>query len=472
MAHIEICENVLLRYASECGPEGQGGAKGGYLKGHIQVPTCAPGEILKMVLSVFPTQDVIETLEKKMGQQKFYPQPLILYARRMGGKVRQKEMEPVPASYHWRMTFIIEVRDINISHENNSYTLYQGSNVRIVNKIEQNDVKNLRRSGIPTDLRLKNTIVATLDDQHRIHLGGQKEDEMTSKRLSIGVLKPKLDRRRGGGEREVTIRSVLEDMLGEDSPHLAHCQETFTAKNKVNLTRFRIKVNFIKLPSPWASHNLDLPSESAGEATSEDILDTGEWALDLFFVTPRESCLSGGHEITLTSEYDIKKDVRPIFQVYDENDEPCELVQSLNQPKIKSVSSKNDLGSYIGKKTSFILITPAQKKELCLELKEKNLKLKILLKREKYVSQKKFEFKYLDIGYCPYQHSLSLPRIESARPFISKRKVEEGKEEKKNSSPTRPKILRTETRLDESFRLPPISEMMTTTEHMRQVFCS
>ena len=90
MAHIEICENVLLRYASECGPEGQGGAKGGYLKGHIQVPTCAPGEILKMVLSVFPTQDVIETLEKKMGQQKFYPQPLILYARRMGGKVRQK----------------------------------------------------------------------------------------------------------------------------------------------------------------------------------------------------------------------------------------------------------------------------------------------------------------------------------------------------------------------------------------------
>ena len=110
MAQIQICENVLLRYVSECGPEGAGGAKGGYLKGHIRVPHCARGEVIKMVLTVFPTEEVIQALRAKIGLQQFYPQPLILYARRMTGKIRQKEMEPIPASYHWRMTFIIEVR--------------------------------------------------------------------------------------------------------------------------------------------------------------------------------------------------------------------------------------------------------------------------------------------------------------------------------------------------------------------------
>ena len=346
--------------------------------------------------------------------------------------------------------------------------------MRILNQIHQNDLKNLRRTGIPTDLRLNDTIVATLDDSHCIQLGGQNEDVTAARKLSIGVLKPKLDRRRAGEEAEVTIRSVLEDMLG-DSSHLTHCEETFTAKNKVNLTTFRIKLNFYKqkFPSP-RTYNLELLTESVGEAISEDILDTGEWALDLFYVTPRESCLRGGHEVMLVSEYDLKKDVRPIFQVYDENDEPCELLHSLNQPKIKSVSSgnKTDLGCYIGKKTCFILITPDQREELCIELKEKNLKLKILLKRGKYVSQNKVEFKYLGISNCPYQHSLHLPKIELAKPFISKRKVEEGKEEKKNSNSTMSKIIRTDAQFERGFRLPPISEMMTKEENLRQVICS
>ena len=108
-ADIDISGHVLLRYASECGPEGQGGAKGGYLKGSIQVPDL-PGQALRMVLTVAPTEEVVGLLRAKLGQREFYPQPLMLYVRRMAGKTRQKDWEPVPASHHWRINFIIEVR--------------------------------------------------------------------------------------------------------------------------------------------------------------------------------------------------------------------------------------------------------------------------------------------------------------------------------------------------------------------------
>ena len=110
MADIDISGNVLLRYASECGPEGQGGAKGGYLKGSIRLPDRDPGEVLRMVLSVAPTEEVMGLMKPELGEREFYPQPLMLYVRRMAGKIRQKDWEPVPASHHWRINFIIEVR--------------------------------------------------------------------------------------------------------------------------------------------------------------------------------------------------------------------------------------------------------------------------------------------------------------------------------------------------------------------------
>ena len=346
--------------------------------------------------------------------------------------------------------------------------------MRIINNIPAEDLINTARTNIPTDLRDRNTIVATLDQNHCIQLGGQKEEEKGPTKLSIGVLKPKLERK-GRSSCEATIQSVLADMQGQSNKQLSDwCEECFTAKSKVNLTMFRIKVNFYQEPPDcqlwqlpdWVSHPL-LLTEPAGEAISQDILDTGEWALDLFYVSPRVSCLDGGHEITLVSEYDLKKDVVPVFQVYDEYDEPCELSQRLNQPKIKCGGrSTNDHGRYIGKKTSFIMLCPGQGRELLTELNNRKLKLKILIKRGKYVSHNKFEFKYLEVSgdSCPYQHQHNhlLPTIESAKPFSSKRRVEEGKKEKK----TRQKINKTETQAQD-ISLPPISEMIEVHEDLR-----
>ena len=348
----------------------------------------------------------------------------------------------------------------------------EGENVRIVNHIPPEDLINRGRTHIPTDLRKGNTIVATLDRNHCIQLGGQKEEENGPTKLSIGVLKPKLERK-GRSSSEATIQSVLADLLGDDSRELAEgCEECFTAKSKVNLTMFRIKVNFYTQTDchhlSWVSQPL-LLREPAGESISQDILDTGEWALDLFYVSPRVSCLGGGHEITLVSEYDLKKDVVPVFQVYDEQDEPCELSGRLNQPKIKNGLSSNDHGLYIGKKTSFIMLCPGQARELLTELSARKLKLKLLIKRGKYVSQKKFEFQYLEMSgeHCPYhhQHNHRLPTIESAKPFSSKRKVEMGKEEKK----TREKKNKTETETNdlENISLPPMSEMMEVHQPLR-----
>ena len=81
MPEINIIDNVLLRYASECDPEGTGGAKGGYLKGFIKVPECHLGEILKMEVSVCPTEELEKKLRDKIGDQVRYPQPLMLYVR-------------------------------------------------------------------------------------------------------------------------------------------------------------------------------------------------------------------------------------------------------------------------------------------------------------------------------------------------------------------------------------------------------
>ena len=356
--------------------------------------------------------------------------------------------------------------------------------MRIVNQIPPEDVVNRARTNIPTDLREENTIVATLGKNHCIQLGGQKEDEKGPTKLSIGVLKPKLERK-GRSSCEATIQSVLADMLGGGKEgkegqdrYLADCEDCFTAKSKVNLTMFRIKVNFFKqrdcLLPDWVGDPQVLQSP-AGEAISQDILDTGEWALDLFYVSPRVSCLAGGHEITLVSEYDLKKDVVPVFQVYDEYNEPCELSQRLNQPKIKKGNANgNDLGLYIGKKTSFIMLCPGQTRELLAELTHRRLTLKILIKRGKYVSRNKFEFKYLDVSgeHCPYQHQHNheLPTIESAKPFSSKRKVEEGKEEKKNHDydSTRLKMNRIGSQMNDiAMPLPPISEMMDVPEDLR-----
>ena len=90
----------------------------------------------------------------------------------------------------------------------------EGENVRIINNIPAEDLTNRARTNIPTDLRLRNTIVATLDKNHCIQLGGQKEEEKGPTKLSIGVLKPKLERK-GRSSCEATIQSVQADMLGQ-----------------------------------------------------------------------------------------------------------------------------------------------------------------------------------------------------------------------------------------------------------------
>ena len=138
--------------------------------------------------------------------------------------------------------------------------------------------------------------------------------------------------------------------------------------------------------------------------------------------------------VILLSEYDLKSDVKPIFQVYNDNNEPCALENKLSQPKERTEKRKHgDLGCYIRKKTSFILITPSQSIEVLQEIKAKNLKLKILIKRGKLVSQNKFDFEYLDFN-CYYNHNHQLPEIKSARPYHPKKKAEKGEDKKQQQN--------------------------------------
>ena len=333
--------HTQMRYISEWDPREAAHTKGGYLEGEIAVPDL-PG-LIRMEMSTHPAADahpLISTVH-----------PILLHLVRIGHNGREQELEPVPNFTHWRQVFEVE-----------------GDKVFVLNQTSPLDVE---KDGTPRQVPPR-PCVAYLKAGRKIHLSKRKGD------LNLILLLPKQRARSIDGE--TTVPRVLMDRLGiPDSKALLPYERMYKGKNGKNLKKMRIKVTF-----------------SAGDYKSttvspQTIVDTGNkdiGAMDFVDAHPRRSCCRGGRKVILLSEYNLCKDIVPVFLVYTtdpetgEEEERSDLEQLLRQPE--DVEVRN---------TQVLFRTPAQ--DRLEELVEPH-KLKLAVRRlaDGHLSTTKFTWKF------------------------------------------------------------------------------
>ena len=347
-------KSVLLRYVSEWDPRSSGKTKGGYMEGVIRG---VPREARKMVLQTIPDEEFARKMERELAHLGYHligsVHPLLLHVVRMGKGKRDNELEPVPTFYHWRQDFLLD----------------QQNNVRIFNRASDLDVGR----NIPVSVTDRRSIVTTVNSQGAIVLGGKRGE------LNLIALQPKQDGRAKADE--ATVTKVLGDRLGTDDKGLIQSvEQLFKKVHSSNLKMFRIRADFYD----EAGYNI-------GFTMSETIKDTGNkksGAMDLHDVSAQKSCTKGGRKIFMESEYSLAKDVRPVFQVYDEADNHWpEDDEKLNQPGGKAVKVRNN---------AIHIITPEQQESVIDQLALENKTIFLLFKRDSdgYCSPRKFPFQY------------------------------------------------------------------------------
>merc|ERR1719481_268525 len=108
----------------------------------------------------------------------------------------------------------------------------------------------------------------------------------------------------------------------EDGPLLQKYEKLFKGKNIRNLKKLRIQARFF-------NNSFDKTVLS-----DQEIIDTGNkdiGAMDFLDMHPRKSCEKGGRQIIIVSEYNLSKDVVPIFEVYINNHQTLERAPSLDR---------------------------------------------------------------------------------------------------------------------------------------------
>ena len=304
---------ILQRYISEWDPRGKGKTKGGYLEGQIVVPCVEKNQQLKMMLSIVPTEElvteIIETFPH-INRDIAMAHPMLLHNVRIGKGKRKNELEPVPFNNSWKLIYILE-----------------NGNVRICN--EQN-LNIDDRNTIPMDPMNENSIVTTYGEDNIIHLG--KKSEM----MNLIPLQPKQKSRATGGL-EANIEDVLTHRLNSfgfnDQETLENIESFYYKKkggkkgrdkNGVNIKKFRMRVDFFLGGNPVITE------------FSDEIKDTGnktEGSMDIFDVINQKSCCRGGRKVCIVSEYSLsKEDVRPVLQIYDQDDNQVPEMEYLINP--------------------------------------------------------------------------------------------------------------------------------------------
>jgi len=348
---------VLLRYVSEWDPRETGKTKGGYMSGMIRG---VPSQATNMVLQTVPGDEYALRMQSELGHH-LGPElggslhPLLLHVVRMGKGKRDNDLEPVPTFYHWKQEFFIDPQ----------------RNVRIKNRTSELDEE--RNVDVPTDLNDDRSIVTKVRDGDCIVLGSDKSH------LNLITLQPKQKGRANPGE--TTVSMVLEDRLGHERKNMiASVEKYFKKENSSNMKMFRLRADF------YNEHG-----QHIGGTISGTIKDTGNkksGSMDLYDVSVEKSCVRGGRKVFMESEYSLAKDVRPIFQVHDQESFHCPADDHLiNQPEEKDIKVRN---------YSIHFITPRQNEDVIKSLADQNKHIVLLLRRgsDKYESPNTFEFQY------------------------------------------------------------------------------
>ena len=217
--------------------------------------------------------------------------------------------------------------------------------------------------------------VASLRKDRTLGMSKRRED------LNLILLQPKQRTRASDGE--ATITKVLMDRLGisglEDETAILPYEKLFKGKNAKNMKRMRIKVDFIQ--DEYLSYAI----------SSETLIDTGNkdiGAMDFVDAHPLSSCSRGGRTVMLLSEYNLAKDIGPVFLVYTpnsntgEDEERQDLEHLLVQPS--DIEVRN---------TQVLFKTPAQTRLAELPWPHK-LKLAVRRSGDGHLSGQRFDWNF------------------------------------------------------------------------------
>lgn len=175
------------------------------------------------------------------------------------------------------------------------------------------------------------------------------------------------------------------------SQDLAAREKLFKGRNIKNLKRVKLKVTFV---TENGNHSV---------LSRQTILDSGNkdiGAMDFIDAHPLETCLKGGERrVWMASEYNLSRDVVPIFQVFTVNsagelEHREDLQRFIKQPDI--ITLKN---------TAIGFTSPAQPMLEAGAIREPIvIRLTALRKGDGYICPKSFPFVYSPcyVGNCVY----------------------------------------------------------------------
>ena len=436
---------TLLRYVSEWDPKAKGKAKGGYLLGAIKVPKVSTDLVMR--LSICPTEKLVEEImiASSVSEEAAMAHPLLLHNVRKGkGKLRNRDLEPVPCYKSWNQRYIIDT----------------AGNVRICNDHHDVDQQlflgvdpatNTTRTTVPLNPWSPDALVTTLRPHpdhpelgdHCIVLGPNEHE------MNLKELQPKQKSR--ARDHEANITDVLVDRVG-NADSAKYIEGFYEKKLAINMKMFRIRVQFFT--DETCQTLLRLSNSLTADMTSDVIKDTGNkktGALDISHAINLKSCCEGGRQVSIHSEYALaRNDVKPQFGVYDPNDMYME--DPPNHIDKYDLIQPDESQTHVGN-LGVIFRTPKQNYTTVSQILRDGYQIKLLLHRnfDGYESPQKFTFsyvrhesgcvfcdKYKDIDGIDHCSGETVTGMVRAKPGMVKRKVKKRNCSSRDTPPPTP----------------------------------
>ena len=358
----------LFRYLSELDPRRANNAKGGDLKGKIILPSHIINDNLHFILST--------CLSSSGTDRDHHPHSSLIHVvRKMDDNRRNRDKETVPTEQHWRQEFQVINKEVYIRNNKS--------------------VADEKRGPIP-DLDkicpVKENII-TLDGHP------------TSINLALLLLKTEAKAR----NEELHLDRFLEHQVSDE--HVRKSLRNTKERNKLKIKLEIFDTHGSPIGVAWSKTINNSASTTCGPLSIHD-------------VTPLKSCSEGGRKVIMISEFTLAKDVKPRFQLYDQQGTHLAEQEEwlLTQPNEKEVRVRRD---------TIIFMTPKQNKADQIFLKRLIVKLVLVRQSDGVISSTKPIFELVPhdyhVGTCllchyhPDGEQCALPKIIRAHPGTKRR---------------------------------------------------
>lgn len=359
---------MLKRYISMCDPNKKNSTHGGYLQGKIYIPGYRQDQDLYMRLSCVAdkalSQRILTQTQGRILAEYLHDvanlSPLLLHnlrfetAENSHKKVRRNELE-------------LPIR------KENPYLLYKISEGKVY--LDNSLITTMEKNCIVLGSHYKNMNIVALTPNKRSNSSGITISDVIEEKLKMIDMKywqwnhdhiimfhdnssnTRATKRKRKVENE---EEYTEAEVAEEIKFFRVCVETFRDEGCTD--RFAMA---------------DISKEIRNSATM----------IDIVACEPQKSELQGGVSILVACQGKSCKDVIPCFTVYDDKGNIQEMeTEKLNQP---------DVGKIQRHANTLKFVTPPQKCCVVKQIREKNLSIKLLVRKESSESRIKLNFLYL-----------------------------------------------------------------------------